>query len=79
MTIFPNPTKDRATVKLNNNGSLAGAQLRMLNIAGKEVSVVHEFTTGQLTIQRSGLSSGVYFIEINREGNILGSGKLTIE
>ncbi len=64
-TIYPNPTIDYITVDFLNSVEITSGSLRVYNSLG-EMIYVHEITAGldKFTIPLTGLSAGVYYIEI---------------
>lgn len=63
VVLYPNPTKDRATVKLNHiSGS--GAEVVSYDATGKQVSIPMTQINGLLEFDTSALSKGIYVISI---------------
>jgi hypothetical protein len=84
--IFPNPAKDVVIIGLKNveNEGLRNLKgfvnltIRLRNPLGKLV-LERDFNGNQLEIQRNGLSSGIYFIELMDNERVIGVGKLIWE
>lgn len=75
-TLFPNPFNSTATLTLNSDFGIA--ELKIFNALGKEVGRqnINSFST---TINREGLSNGIYFYQVATNNRQLTSGKFTIE
>ena len=62
--IYPNPAKENITIDL---GEAENATIRLVDILGKEI-LLKSGQSGQVSLNLSSLSSGVYFVEINSKG-----------
>lgn len=59
--IFPNPAEDNITIDLDKNSSMA--TIAIYDITGKQVRT-YSTTSDKLNINRDGLTSGMYFLNI---------------
>jgi hypothetical protein len=75
VTIFPNPFNASTTIMINDASRNNKRELRIYNILGKEV--LNTTITKQLTtLEKSNLSSGIYFYKVIGNNKIIQSGKL---
>lgn len=79
ITIFPNPFRDAATLKISDS-RFKNLQVKITDVFGREVTQsVIPSGTGYLTINRGNLNSGIYFVSVLSEGKNIGRSKLIIE
>ncbi len=78
-TMYPNPAGDRVTVSLNQtSGSIASVSI--YDMLGKNILVKKTSASANTeTIDVSGISSGIYFIEVTASDNLKTVKKLVIE
>lgn len=77
--IHPNPMGQYTTFTFISKHSLEGASLSIWNLLGQEVIKMGLDDTGTLTINREGLTSGIYICQLNdKNGNHHGSVKLMV-
>jgi len=79
-SIFPNPAKNNATLRIDLNGN-SKVQIQVLNTIGQVVkSVAPQGQTGtnSFNIDLSGLNSGIYFVNVKVD-NATSTKKLVIE
>lgn len=72
--LAPNPADYFIELDLEQNGSGPYA-LSVFNVLGQEVKTAGNIRSGKLRLDVSGLKSGVYFVQLKKEGEITGSGK----
>jgi photosystem II stability/assembly factor-like uncharacterized protein len=65
--IFPNPAKNTLFIKANNGNSLAHVKYRILNTLSQQVKIGNLNTS----IDISSLEAGIYFIEIENNGQLI--------
>lgn len=65
-TIYPNPAKDKVQVKLSNVLSTEKVQIIIKNISGQTIAK-QEFNAGNIVLDISDLSNGIYLLQINTE------------
>lgn len=76
VSVFPNPTSDDVTIKINNyNGSL---EIQLFDLNGRMIleKTIESFSTEE-QVSIKGLSSGVYLLKLNGE-NISSTKKLIV-
>ena len=73
--LYPNPAKSLFTVEAEN---LATAIITIYDNTGKEVQLAREVQNDSINFNTSSLDSGIYIIQINRNGRI-DTEKLVIE
>tara|TARA_B100001540_G_scaffold311661_1_gene331463 strand:- start:4801 stop:7218 length:2418 start_codon:yes stop_codon:yes gene_type:complete len=82
VVMFPNPTKGRTTIVLENLGDI-DAQVTLVNILGSEVEKIFNgvITSKFYSIDHdlSKLDRGIYFIKVISEGNVLLTDKLILD
>jgi hypothetical protein len=76
LKVFPNPFTNKAVFRLVN-ASLSGAQFFLLNSTGKMV-VSQTVENEAFIFDRTQLPAGFYFFRFEKEGKILGTGKVVI-
>lgn len=65
--VYPNPTSDYVNI-LDDKGSLLGGSAIIYDMQGKKLDVVHNFSGSTTKIDVSRYSKGVYFMELNNNG-----------
>ncbi|HEY4800574.1 MAG TPA: T9SS type A sorting domain-containing protein [Bacteroidia bacterium] len=75
-TIFPNPFSTSATLKTNE--ILQNATIKVYNSFGKQVNQLNNVSGQAITIRRSELPSGIYFLQIIQKNKIIAEGKIII-
>jgi len=76
-SIHPNPFSDHATLTYANREQRP-CTLTLTNLAGQIVSTIRN-TTGRISIERSGLPTGIYFYQLYSEDGLQASGKLIVQ
>ena len=66
LQIFPNPTKDFASIKLENN---LPSELILMDISGK--ILIEKIFTNSLNINLSNLNNGIYFLSVSNNFQII--------
>jgi hypothetical protein len=77
LSIFPNPMSESATLKINNRFN-ADINVSLIDPSGRMVRDYGNVNESQLTIDKNGLSSGMYFVQVMNEQRILTREKLII-
>ena len=75
--VYPNPFTERTTFTFNNPSS-APASLSIYNMQGRLVRNIDNITGNQVTLEREGLASGMYFYRLQSDKGMLGQGKITV-
>ena len=76
ISVAPNPVKDKAifTFPLANY-----TVVKIMDMLGNEVGMFNTEGKSSLTVNRNGLSSGIYFYQISSDKKIIATGKLVVE
>ncbi len=79
INIFPNPSKAQTTINIPNQLIQENTQLKLYNSIGKLIQV-HPLSTQQnsVNISTKDLASGVYFLQINKNGKMLVNEKMMV-
>lgn len=77
VSVYPNPFITTATVSLRIDAS-AQASLVLFDLTGKAIKS-QQVTNGSNTITREGLSAGMYFYQVQQNGQKIATGKLSIQ
>jgi len=79
LNIYPNPTKDFWQIEIKHPNAQS-YQLQLLDVTGKKLQSYQHLQNGTTRIERKGLQSGIYFLQLQDEvGKVLGMGKLLVE
>jgi hypothetical protein len=62
MTIFPNPVRTEATIKINTDQEIADGTVEIYNLSGQKVQQINNINSMQVQIDRAGLQAGCYFV-----------------
>ena len=76
VSVFPNPATSQAVFTFSTE--LKNAQLRLVDLSGKEVRNIN-FSGKHTTLERKSLQSGIYFYQIISEEKIFTNGSLVIQ
>ena len=76
MTIYPNPCTSSATIHFIS--SLIDAELNIYNLYGQKIKEMNHISGDKITIDRGGLKSGIYFINITRDNKEIMTSKIVI-
>ncbi len=79
ISILPNPSKNQATINIPSQIIQENTQLKLYNSIGKLIQI-HPLSTQQnsINISTKDLASGVYFLQINKNGKILAKEKMMV-
>ena len=75
--VFPNPTFNEATLKVDQD--LENATISIINIFGEQIRQIKNFTGKEIILYRENLSNGIYFLRIIQENKIIASKKLLFD
>ena len=75
--IAPNPMYEQAIITVDNKFN-QNFNITIFNALGKRIKTISSNGDNQIVVERNGLSSGVYFYQIQSQGVILDNGKLLI-
>ncbi len=68
VTISPNPSTDRITVKWNNNSDFTSAVLK--DITGKTIQLYDNITSTELEVEKANFNAGMYFLNLKGKESI---------
>lgn len=68
ITIFPNPTKDYINIDFGDLGNKEFT-IKMFTSTGKLINTISKIAVSQITINTKKLANGIYFIQLETEGN----------
>lgn len=77
--VYPNPFSETTTIEIADSKQFnIDLELRIYDIYGKQVQLLGAIKSSKVQVHRNGLSSGIYFYEINDGLDRIGKGKLMI-
>lgn len=78
MHIYPNPFRNYTTIEfadpMHKNYTLT-----LYSLQGKMVKTIQNITGGRVSVERTNLTAGLYFIQLRDENKICAVGKLIVE
>ncbi len=77
MRVFPNPTSSYTVVEFNDNSNKHN--VTVMDITGRVVKTINNYEFNALRIDRDGLSSGTYFINVVNSNNQTATIKLMVD
>lgn len=77
-SVFPNPMRSVAILKLKGNNSSIQNTFSLFSAEGKSV-MNKKFVGSEMEINREGISAGTYFYSIECDGKIISGGKIILE
>lgn len=78
--VYPNPTRDNATIAYTFTTHTGQAHVRLLDLAGREVKVYTlRGSEGQLLLDTHAIASGVYLVELRVDERLVHVEKLVLE
>jgi hypothetical protein len=78
LRVYPNPTEKSAIIEFNNSKN-ENCTLTMYDTHGRLVQTITDITTDRVEIERKNLPTGLYFLQLQTDGQIIANGKLRIE
>lgn len=79
VNVFPNPFSTTATFAIETQQHVENMQLSIYDGTGRLVRQVNNITTPTVTVDREGLSAGMYFYQLTGDNQQLANGKLIVE
>ena len=76
--IFPNPMQDEAVVRLENGLDLEEYELKVLDLAGRQVGQGYMRDWQQFLVRREGLTTGMYILSLEKDGKRIWSERLLV-
>jgi hypothetical protein len=77
-SVYPNPFSQNATIQFENFKN-EKFTLILMDAEGRTVKTIGNITTDKVEIDRAGLPCGLYFFQLQTEGEIRTSGKIIVE
>jgi hypothetical protein len=78
VSVFPDPFSTSATLRFSNE-NLHEAQLEIFDVAGNKVRVLSDLNGEDVIFNREGLNDGIYFYRLLNEGEVVASGKFSVQ
>jgi hypothetical protein len=78
VSVYPNPFNANFTLKISADVNLTKAELRIVDLCGKEVKSVL-INSNETVISRDNLQDGIYFYSIINNNESIGKGKLIVQ
>ena len=79
ISFSPNPFSISSQMKISSTFNIVNAELDIFDCMGKEVRKIGQINSGQITIDRKDLQSGVYFCTLKNSMGIITTGKLLVQ
>ena len=76
---YPNPFADYTTISIGKSVLLSNAEIHIYDVIGKEVKVISDIQSHELTIGRDGFTHGLSFSPLLPPGAALATGKLLLK
>jgi hypothetical protein len=80
LTIYPNPFRNTATLKINTLADIDDGTLEIFTLSGQKVQQTEHIRSSQVELNRKGLLPGCYFLKFtNLKGNLSVTGRMMVE
>lgn len=80
LSVYPNPFRNTAILKIITQAVIDDGMLIIYNLAGQKVQQMDHIASKQVELNRSGLQPGCYIIRFtNLNGNLSATGKILVE
>ncbi|MFI5163720.1 MAG: T9SS type A sorting domain-containing protein [Bacteroidia bacterium] len=76
LAIYPNPFSTETTLKTTDN--FKNATLTIYSVSGQQVKQIKNISGQTIQLQRDNLTSGIYFLRLSQDNNIIAADKLII-
>ncbi len=76
LNLYPNPFIHSLSIEIQSGEEFENAELRIIDIHGREVQRITNIFTTSIEIKRNHLPSGIYYYSINQKGMRMAAGKL---
>lgn len=76
--VYPVPFTENATLVLGNNINPASVSIEITDLSGRKITEIKP-QSSIVTIHRGGMSAGIYFVNLYRDGVLTGTRKIVIE
>ncbi len=77
--IFPNPFSEQTTIEIETDKRYQNMTLTVYNLMGQTIKTIPSNGSNRMVLDKSGMTTGVYFYQIQAEGLVLDSGKLMVQ
>lgn len=74
--VFPNPFMTQTTVEISSEKQFQNLTLTIFDVMGRAIKTVQSNENNRITLDRDGLTTGIYFYQIQSNGLVLDMGKL---
>lgn len=78
VTVYPNPFDDNAMLYIDGYDGRP-YELAIYDLTGRAVRQTRRMTTPSVPIDRTGMTDGIYFFRMTRDGQVVGSGKFVVQ
>lgn len=78
LKIYPNPFNQRTVIEFNNKDQKI-LSMTIMNISGQILRSISNINTSSVEIERQNLSSGLYFIKVFNDKEMIACGRLSVE
>lgn len=76
--IYPNPFSASATIMISPELKIQNAELKVYNVFGQEIKSITGISDNKIALGREDIKTGIYFISLIQNNEMLASGKLMI-
>jgi hypothetical protein len=77
--LYPNPFTESTTVLIDRSVRLDNAELKVFDLAGREVMVIGGINSHEVQLNKDGLSTGAYLYRLLNKGSQVANGKLIVK
>jgi hypothetical protein len=77
--IFPNPFNNEAKIILQNTSVKSNLLLKIYDLTGRQLTEIENISEQNNTINKNGLSSGMYMFRVLSNKDFIGSGKFIVQ
>jgi len=78
LKIYPNPFTQSAILEFDNQTN-TNHTLKIYSVTGKLMRTINNITMGKVKIEKENLTSGIYFLQLLNDRQVVSNGKLIIE
>lgn len=76
--IFPNPFAEQTTIEVETDKRYRNMTMIVYNTMGQAIKTIQSNGESRMILDKTGLTTGVYFYQIQAEGLVLDTGKLMV-
>ena len=74
--IYPNPMNSSATIQFDS--VIENGELNIFNLYGQKIKTIYNISGNRIKINRDNLSSGIYYVQLSKDGKTFITNKLII-